>query len=85
MGAADKRWTAATSSKCRLDVSHNLGGTEYTPMQAKRRSPNLSTQKKELKLSRHGPMSILRNMDSSAQWRPIAYEADGVNRVVLGE
>jgi hypothetical protein len=39
---------------------------------------------------RHGPMSILRNMDSSAQWRPIAYEANSDparvdDLIVLGE
>jgi hypothetical protein len=38
-----------------LDVSSNLGGTECTPMQAKRRRPNLSTQKMELKLSAAWP------------------------------
>ena len=71
IGAAGKRWTAATFSIRRLldapveCLPHNLGGTEYTPMQAKRRSPNLATQKKEPKLSRsHAPADL-----SPVEWQ----------------
>jgi hypothetical protein len=71
IGAAGKRWTAATFSiRVLLDapvecLPHNLAGTEYTPMQAKRRSPNLATHKKEPKLSRsHAPSDL-----SPVEWQ----------------